>query len=476
MPPLIAICMIPLALVFLIWLIKPLRIMTALATVMFFAQLALVGYLLSPLLLNHTGMMILVEGISIDRMGAMFALLTQVVVAAAVAHARVFFKQELTGSSEDQQQVRLFYTCSTLFLMAMTSVFFCDNLGWLWISIEATTLCSAPLVFFHKNKHALEAAWKYLIICSVGIAFALFGTILIFASSQYGASPAGTLSFHDLIHNASQLQYSLLRLGFLFCLLGYGTKAGVFPLHSWLPDAHSEAPAPASAMLSGGLLNCALFAIWRVSQIVIASGHAPLVRNTAIDGGVLTVCIASIFLIRQHGIKRLFAYSSIENVGLMLTAIGLGSGPLFFILALNHSLAKVALFLLSGNIIQAVGTKSLSDIKGLLAINPYWAALMMLATFAVTGAPPFGAFAAEWQLLMRTSDSHLWLATIIILISLALSFLAVCMHVGKMICGAPVKSILTVPAIASSLAPAILVIAALICGITTLPQFCMVTP
>ncbi len=469
MHPLIQLTLVPVSLIALIWLLRNTRVLTLIASFLFWAQTALVTHLLFPVLSGQAQTVVLCDEFSLNHLSALFAVLTQVVVASSMTHAHIFFQHDGAHSRDDRLQMRIFYTCTTLFLVAMTSVFFCTNLGFLWISVEATTLCSAPLVYFHRSKHSLEAAWKYLMICSVGIAFALFGTMFIFASSQYGAFPLGSLNLNDLVARADQLQYPLLKLGYLFCLLGYGTKAGIFPLHSWLPDAHSEAPAPASAMLSGGLLNCALFAIWRISEVVIAAGHRELVHQTAVNAGVLTVLVASLFLIRQHGIKRLFAYSSIENVGLMLTAIGLGSGPLFFILALNHSAAKVALFLVSGNIIQATGTKTLNEIRGLLAVNPYWTAIFVLGAFAVTGAPPFGAFIAEWQLLTQVTELKLWTVMIVMLVALALSFLSVTMHVGKLVCGTPHKQVATLPPLRSSLIPAALVLLTLLCGVTAMP-------
>ena len=454
-----------------VWLCKSTENLAKLIAVLLWFQVLVVGFVLSPVLARRVDSLVIAQDFAVDRLAAFFVLLTQVVVASAMTHANVFFAQEGAHQTERRRNVRVFYTCTILFLLAMTAVFFCQNLGFLWISVEATTLASARLVYFHRSKHALEAAWKYLIICSVGIAFALFGTMFIFASSQYGAIQGGSLNMVELSRNATALQYPLLRLGFLFCLLGYGTKAGIFPLHSWLPDAHSEAPAPASAMLSGGLLNCALFAIWRIAELVLASGHLSLVRNAALSAGVITVVAASLFLIRQHGIKRLFAYSSIENVGLMLTAIGLGSGPLFFLLALNHSAAKVALFLVSGNIIQCTGTKELTEIRGLLATSPYWSAILMLGTFAVTGAPPFGAFVAEWQLLASGASQHLWQLVAPLVAALALSFLAVCMHVGKMLSGNPKSGNLPFSPFRSTVVPACLILITILTGLTAIPKF-----
>ena len=462
---------VPAILLLSIWLCRSTSVMTRLVAFLLWIQAGVLGWFIYPLLIGHSAVITVSANFEIDRLGALFALLTHCVVACAMTHAHVFFQYDGAHSAERGAPLRVFYTCSVLFLLAMTTVFFCSNLGFMWIGVEGTTLCSAPLVYFHRTKHSLEAAWKYLMICSVGIAFALFGTMFIFAATQYGAVPIGTLNLPELRSHASLLQYPLLRLGFLFCLLGYGTKAGIFPLHSWLPDAHSEAPAPASAMLSGGLLNCALYAIWRISEVLVASGHGALVEHAAVSAGLLTVLVASIFLIRQHGIKRLFAYSSIENVGLMLTAIGLGSGQLLLLLAINHSAVKVALFLVSGNVIQSTGTKSINDIRGLLVLNPAWSAILLLGAFAVTGAPPFGAFAAEWLLLAKTTQMHLWVVLACLLIALTLSFLAVVMHVGKMLCGVPKRQEVVLPTMASSAVPGLLILAALLCGITAIPKF-----
>jgi hydrogenase-4 component F len=411
-----------------------------------------------------------------DRLSALFLLLTTFVCSCALSHADSFFDREKQISTGyEPYHERIFYSCSALFLLAMSYIFLCDNLGILWVCTEATTLASAALVYYSRTKHALEATYKYLIICSVGIAFALLGTILIFASSQYGPLPHGSLNWRELATGSAMLQYPLLRLGYIFCLVGYGTKAGIFPLHSWLPDAHSEAPAPASAMLSGSLLNCALFAIWRISQIVSSTGHELLAMSIPLVLGAVTALAASLFLVHQRGIKRLWAYSSIENVGIMLVAIALGSGGLFFLQALNHSLAKVALFLLSGNVVQATGSKQLAQIKGVLSASPAWGVLLCLAAFAVTGAPPFGAFTSEILILIRSADYGHWLVVGILIVALALSFIAVCIHVASILFGTPKNTTRNFRPVASSLVPALLVVCAIVCGITSLPSL-LVTP
>jgi hydrogenase-4 component F len=309
--------------------------------------------------------------------------------------------------------------------------------------MEATTLMSAPLVYYHRSQNSLEATWKYLLLCSVGIAFALFGTVLLFAASQRTGDENGTLAIAGLLARASSLDPRLLRLSFVFCLLGYGTKAGLFPLHNWLPDAHSEAPAPASAMLSGALLNCALVALWRISRIMVAAGHGAVVQQTMIPMGALTVLVASLILVRQHDLKRMWAYSSVEHVGLMTLAIGLGSGSLFLLHAVNHSLVKNALFLLSGNILYLYGTKSLGKLAGLQRAAPEAALLLALAGFAVAGSPPFGTFVSEWLILRNLLASGQGWAAGLVIAGLTLTFVAVASHVARILFGAapalPVK-------------------------------------
>lgn len=439
--------------------------------ILFWIQLAAVVYVVAPLFQRNAVSLALTPDFKIDSLGSLFMTLTAFVTACAMSHARVFFEVEdaRAGESYQFEHERIFYACAALFLLAMNFVFISDNLGFLWISIEATTLSSAALIYYGRTKHTLEATWKYLVVCSVGIAFALFGTILLFASSQHGAIEHGSLNLSELTAHADALEFRLLRLGYIFCLVGYGTKAGVFPLHSWLPDAHSEAPAPASAILSGALLNCALFAIWRLSQLVSAAHHEALATNLPLALGTVTALAASFFLIHQHGIKRLWAYSSIENVGIMLVAIGLSSGPLFFLQALNHSIAKVALFLLAGNIIQSAGTKNLADIRGLLQSAPSWAVLFAVAALAVTGAPPSGAFLSELLILLQAMEQKRFIVVISLIVALSISFIAVSVHVCRILFGSEKPNFAKLKPFSTSIVPALLVALSLLCGVTALP-------
>jgi hydrogenase-4 component F len=469
--PLLLAALIPFLVTGVLVLVRNLKIAGRVVAVAAWVQLVCIIYFVYPLF-TGTPVITISEDFYLLKLDAAFIVLTGCVAACALTHGHIFFEREaLSAKPPTDSAVRLNYVCAMYFILAMYVVYLCKNLGYLWISVESTTLLSAPLVYFSRTKHALEATWKYLIICSVGISFALLGTLFIFASGQHGAmaGAAGSLRLSDLIAAAPQLDFKLLRFGFIFCLLGYGTKAGMFPLHSWLPDAHSEAPAPSSALLSGSLLNCALFSIWQISYIVTASKHAQLSNETTLWLGTATVVAASLFLIRQYALKRLFAYSSIENVGLMLVAIGLNSGPLFFLQALNHSIAKVSLFLLSGNIAQASGKKNLSQQSGLMASAPGWAVLMAMACFASTGAPPFGTFLSEWLILMRTLDMHYYVNSGLLLVALTLSFIVICMHVGKVILGGPNPNFNYFRPIATSAIPALLIICSLFLGLTSHP-------
>jgi hydrogenase-4 component F len=409
-------------------------------------------------------------GFGLDGLGAAFLVLTTVVAAAAFAQAAFLFPAQQGGEhGVTDHRLALFYTVAALFLLAMYAVLLAQNLGYLWIAMEATTLASAPLVYFHRSRHSLEAAWKYLLLCSVGIAFALFGTLLLFAASERPGEGDGTLALAELLQRGPSLDPRLLRLGFLFCLLGYGTKAGLFPLHNWLPDAHSEAPAPASAMLSGALLNCALVALWRIAQVVDAAGQAALVQQTLVPAAAVTVLAASLMLVRQHDLKRMWAYSSVEHVGLLGLAIGIGSGPLFFLHAVNHSVVKATLFLIAGNILHLYGTKSLGRLGGLLRAAPGWGILLAAASFAAAGSPPFGTFLSEWLLLTAALSAGQVGASIVVIVGLTVTFVAVAHHVGRILFGGHPQLAARLPGLGWSVAPALLLAVSLLAGLALAP-------
>lgn len=437
------------------------------AATLMLLQIPVVAWVCSPVL---TGGVPARGDFAVDGIGAAFTLITTVVAAAAMAQAALLLPAErAAGHSVSNRRFCLFYTLSGLFLLAMYSVLLAQHLGYLWIGMEATTLTSAPLVYYHASRRSLEATWKYLMLCSVGIAFALFGTVLLFAAQQTPAE-GGSMALSHLIASAPQLDPRLLRLGYIFCLLGYGTKAGLFPLHNWLPDAHSEAPSPASAMLSGALLNCALVAIWRVSQVVIAAGQPELVRHLLVCAGAATVLAASLILVRQHDLKRLWAYSSMEHVGLLTLAIGIGSAPLFILHAFNHSLVKAALFLLAGSVMHRYGTKALNKLGGLLEAAPVWGLLLVAASFAIAGSPPFGLFLTEWMLLRDTFAAGEPLAAILVIAGLTITFVAISVHMGRVVFGHAPAALRAAPERRWAFTPALLLVVSLAAGLALAPS------
>jgi hydrogenase-4 component F len=301
---------------------------------------------------------------------------------------RTLDKQEAGG--------HIYVACMLFFLSAMTLAVSTLHLGVLWIAIEGTTLASAPLIYYRQNKRSLEAAWKYLLICSVGIALALLGVFFIAA----GAQEIGIdLFLPQLIEHAKELNPAILRLGFIFILVGFGTKMGLAPLHNWLPDAHSEAPSPISALLSATLLNCALLGIIRFYQICLSAGLDNFAGRLLIVFGMMSLLVAAIFITFQKDYKRLLAYSSIEHMGIIAIAIGIGATFAGLLHVVGHSLAKTLLFLTAGNILTIYKTKNISDISGLLKTSFSTGVLFIAGGFAIAGLPPFLPFLSEYLIL-----------------------------------------------------------------------------
>jgi hydrogenase-4 component F len=435
--PLVLLVVVPLAMLGASILLRRARVLAPLMAALGWLQLGVVLLICQPSL--HGADSWRWHGFTLDRMACLFLMLTTLVAAASLTHGVFYFRRERKSEAPPQRNhVQQFHFFATLFLLAMYGAVTADNLGYLWISMEATTLLSAPLVYYHRTRSSLEATWKYLVICSVAITFAFMGTALLYAASQQaGLAPHGTLLASSLAAHASRLPPSMLRLAYVFMLLGYGTKAGLFPLHSWLPDAHSEAPAPASALLSGALLNCALVALWRICPIMAAAGDVHFVQITLAPMGAATVLAASVFLLKQVDYKRMWAYSSMENMGVMAVAMALGCTDGFGLAAVNHSLAKVALFLMAGNALQAFRTKKIAELHGLLTSQPLASLLLLAGAVAVSGTPPFGSFMAEWRILSVAADSGHYLAVAITVLGLAIAFIALGKQVSAMLFGDP---------------------------------------
>ncbi len=318
----------------------------------------------------------------------------------------------------NDKRLKLYYSMYQGFMFAMYLVLTTNNMGILWVAMEAATLATVMLVSLYRTPESIEAAWKYFILCGVGIAQALFGTILLYYAAMQISDMENALMWSVLFENAKQLRPDILQIAFVFMLVGYGTKIGLVPLHNWLPDAHSEGPTPMSAVLSGLLLNDALYAVVRNKMLVDGASDSNMAGYLMMGFGLLSFLVAAFFLHRQKDIKRLFSYSSIEHMGVMTFAFGIGSPFATFAALLHmtvHSLTKSAIFVTVGHAAQVAGTQSIDKIRGLIHTQPKIGWGLLIGTVAIAGFPPFGVFSSEFLVLLATMHSYPWLTPFLLL-------------------------------------------------------------
>jgi hydrogenase-4 component F len=371
----------------------------------------------------------------LDVPGLLFLSITSVIFLSASLYTIPYI---LRGTHDEPSALQRFVPCLLWFLSAMTLVAVTQHLALLWAAVEGTTLASAPLVYFYRRRGALEAAWKYLLLCSVGIALALLGTYFLGIAAAGTSLGPSDLTLSGLRHAAPSMPRPWLKAAFVLALVGYGTKMGLAPLHTWLPDTHSEAPSPVSALLSGALLNCAFLAILRFYQVCLASGDSQFARNLLVVLGMASLLIAAAFMLGQRDYKRLFAYSSIENMGIMAVGVGLGGGASYGALlhAVNHSLCKAGLFFLAGNVLRSFGTTLAQDVRGVLRRLPETGFLLLALLLAIGGAPPFGPFWSEFLILQTAlGGAHAWLGVLFVSL-LGVAFLGMASVLLPMLSGA----------------------------------------
>ncbi|NCC26111.1 MAG: NADH dehydrogenase FAD-containing subunit [Deltaproteobacteria bacterium] len=387
----------------------------------------------------------------LDGLGQLFLTITSVVFAVCAVYGIGYLAREKPGVHTDFQGDVLFANapearfsaCLLFFLSAMTLVCISWNFGLLWVGIEATTLASAPLIYFHRHKRSLEATWKYLMLCSVGIAIALLGNIMLSFAVGWSGSAAGqaevSMNLDALIASAPQAHLAWFKAAFICILVGYGTKMGLAPMHAWLPDAHSEAPSMVSALLSALLLNCAFLGILRAFQVADAAGMAAFAGELLVWFGLLSLAIAAAFIVRQNDYKRMLAYSSVEHMGILSLGIGIGGGAVFgsMLHAVNHSMAKAMLFMLAGNILAMRKTKNIQKVQGLLTSSPWTGALWMFGFLAIVGSPPFGLFVSEFLILKAAFEGGMFIVAGLILFFLAVIFTGMVLIVLPMVQGDP---------------------------------------
>ena len=361
--------------------------------------------------------------LALDALGAFFL----VIISALFLLVTVYHQGYLQPRPDHPElpHERFFVGCLSIFLGTMTLVAVSQNLGVMWVAVEATSLASAPLIFHHRSKASLEAAWKYLIICSVGIALALLGVVFL-CTSTVGTPAQGTLNLSELLLHAHSFNPIWLKAAFVILFVGYGTKMGLAPMHTWLPDAHSEAPSGTSALLSGVLLNCAFLALLRAYQVCLAAGDAGYAGGLFLIFGLLSMLVSVSVMLVCSDYKRLLAYSSIEHMGIVALSIGLGPATWFFALyhTLCHSFCKGTLFLSAGNILNRTGTKQIRSVTGLLQASPIIGMVWIAGALAILGIPPSGLFISEFNILggaLRLGSA--WQAAVVSCLFLLLLFI-----------------------------------------------------
>lgn len=377
------------------------------------------------------------EQFFIDSLNIFLIALTSLVAFTTSLFSGTYMRREKEEGRLTPGSLHLYHSMFQIFVLTMVLALSSNNLGILWVSMEAATLSTVLLVSLYRTKAGFGAAWNYFILCSVGISQALFGTILLYFSAAQVAGPdEHAILWTHLESIKDSLPPSVVSLAFIFLLVGYGAKAGLVPLHNWLPDAHAEGPTPVSALLSGLLLNVALYAILRVKILVDGALHSNFAGNLMMAFGLLSVVVAAFFLLRQKSLKRLFAYSSIEHVGLMTFAFGLGGvGSMAGLLHMTtHTLAKSAAFFAAGEVIQKAHTQTMGDIRGVIRQIPGAGWGLMFAGLLLAGIPPSGIFLSEFMMLGLSVRQAVWTLPFM-LVGLGVGFAAIVWKIQEMVFG-----------------------------------------
>ena len=400
------------------------------------------------------------HGFHVDAFNVYLVALTTFVALTTAVFSRPYMETVCSQGRLDRGRMRLYHASYQAFMFTMLLALTTDNLGVLWVAVEGATLTTVLLVSLYRTPEAVEAAWKYFILCGVGIALALFGTVLVYFAAQQAEVPAESgLTWSALYPLANGFNGVAMGMAFVFLLVGYGTKVGLVPMHFWLPDAHSEGPTPVSAVLSGLLLNVALYAVlrfkMRADSALAATDHPHAAGHLMMGFGLLSFVVAVLSLRRQRDIKRMFSYSSIEHMGLMTFAFGIG-GPLAtfagLLHMLVHSLTKSAIFVTVGHATHVAGTQAIDHIRGLIRTQPAVGWGLLLGVAAIAGFPPFGVFASEFLILTATMQSWPWL-TSLLLIGLVVAFAGLFQHLQPMVYGSAPEG---QQAVAANMAPVLL--------------------
>jgi hydrogenase-4 component F len=382
------------------------------------------------------------EFLRADALSAWMVLLISVVSLATALYAGRYFRRDLAAGVLTAGRVREFYVLTPLFAAGMLLVVLANNLGVMWFAVEATALSSVLLVALYNRRTSLEAAWKYIILGSLGLALALLGTVFLYAAAvgPHASEKLPNFNWSHLMTVAPQFDHGLIKLAFVFALIGYATKAGLAPMHTWLPDAHSEAPSPTSAMLSGVSLKIALYALLRFHILTTACLHSDFSRYFLLGLGLFSMFLAAPFILVQKNLKRMLAYSSLEHVGLICTGFAMNSPVTIFGALLHmgyHALTKPVLFFGAGNIHQTFHSLEFRVIgPGVVKVLPVTVLLMGLAALAAIGLPPFGLFLSELIIVIGGLASQQTTVSVLILVALLASFCGILQQLTRILLGA----------------------------------------
>jgi len=412
----------------------------------------------------------------LDGLNIILLLLTTFLTLLISIYAVNYLNGDVAHHKITKTRIRIFYMLTNIFAFTMLLALTTGNIGIMWIAVEATTLASAFLVGFYNRSRSIEAAWKYIMICSVGIALAFIGIILIHLSSLSTIHEEQYLNLPFLLQSAQLLDTQTLRLAFIFVLIGFGTKAGLAPMHSWLPGAHSQAPSPISALLSGVLLNTAMYPIIRTTALLnINTQSTAYTATPLLILAVLSILVASYLIITQREYKSLLAYSSIEHMGIIALALAIHSplaiyGALLHII--NHSLTKTMLFLTTGNILHIYQNGEISNVKALLKVSPFTGVAFLIGLFAIAGTPPFSIFTSEFTILTAIFQEGSFILGAVLAVLLAIIFSSIIYTISPIFYGKKDDTCQTVPFknISGNLVILFLMISILISGLFT-PQF-----
>ncbi len=408
------------------------------ANIAFSAATALAACVMTADVLRAGPLLALRQQFFIDPLNVFLVDLTALVGLTTSIFSRSYMRVEDRLGHLTQARLRAYHAMYQLFLFTMLLALTTNNIGVLWVAMEGATLSTALLVSLYRTPQGLAAAWKSIILCGVGIALALLGTILVYFAAHAVLGAGGALLWTRLEAVKARLDPAVMAVAFVFLVVGYGTKVGLVPLHNWLPDAHAEGPAPISALLSGLLLNVALYAIVRFKALASGTPDAHWPAALMMGFGLVSVLVATFSLGRQRDVKRLFAYSSIEHMGLATFAFGMG-GPLANFAALLHmtvhSLTKSSIFFTSGHVAQKAGTRDTQRIAGVMDSSPAAGWAFLLGGLAILGMPPFGVFASEFLILTAAVHDAPWSVPLLIL-ALGVAFATIFQATQGMVFGA----------------------------------------